>query len=145
MRDRSLACNATSGGIDLASAKRLIFVAPVSERAIRRGFATSVEIWIWIWDRDLGCWRPEAGPLDDLDCFGSAGDAELPVDRRDVRLDRRACEVKPTGDLLQREVCRQEAEEPELAWCEPVVLSSPYPPFEALQPGWKRSPVGISL
>ena len=40
---------------------------------------------------------------------------------------------------------RQESDEPELGRCEPVVLSSPDPPFETRQPGRKRSAIGISL
>ena len=89
--------------------------------------------------------RSEAGLLDDLDSFGSAWDAELVVDRRDVRLDGGACEVEAMGDLLEREMCRQESDEPELGRGEPVVLSCPDPPFETLQAGGKRSGIGVSL
>ena len=117
-----VARNATAGGSIWHRPKRPISAHP-KPRAIRRGFATSVEIWIW--DRDLGLCRSEAGLLDDLDSFGSAWDAELVVDRRDVRLDGGACEVEAMGDLLEREMCRQESDEPELGRCEPVVLSCP--------------------
>ena len=40
---------------------------------------------------------------------------------------------------------RQERDEPELGRCEPVILAWPDPPFETLQPGRKRSGIGISL
>ena len=40
---------------------------------------------------------------------------------------------------------RQETDEPEFGRCELVVLPSPDPLFEALQPGGKRSGVGVAL
>ena len=88
---------------------------------------------------------PEAGLLDDLDGVGSACDAELAVDRCDVCLDGRACEVKAIGDLLEREMGPQQADEPKLGRCESVILSAPDPFFETLQPGRKCSGIGISL
>jgi hypothetical protein len=62
-----------------------------------------------------------------------------------VGLDGRAREVEPPGDLLEREMRRKEAEDPQLGRREPVVLSSPDPPFETLQPGAKHSDIGMSL
>ena len=114
---------------------------PVSQR--RFGIATLVEVWAR--GRDFGFCRSEAGLLDDLDGVGSACDAELAVDRRDVGLDGRTCEVKAIGDVLQREMRPQESDEPELGGCESVVLSSPDPFIETLQPGRKRSGIGIPL
>ena len=40
---------------------------------------------------------------------------------------------------------RQEADQPELGRCELVVLPSPDPLFETLQPGGKRSGIGVAL
>ena len=40
---------------------------------------------------------------------------------------------------------RQETDEPEFGWSELVVLPSPYPLFETLQPGGKRSSVRVAL
>ena len=40
---------------------------------------------------------------------------------------------------------RQEADQPELGRRELVVLPSPDPPLEPLQPGGKRSGVGVAL
>ena len=107
------------------------------------GIATLAELW----NRrgDLRFSRFEAGLLDDLDGVGSARDAELDVDRRDVCLDGGAREVKTIGDILEREMRPQESDEPELGRCESVVLSLPDPRFEALQPGRQRSGIGISL
>ena len=42
-------------------------------------------------------------------------------------------------------MCRQEADQPELGRGEFVVLPSPDPLFETLQPGGKRSGVGVAL
>jgi hypothetical protein len=83
--------------------------------------------------------------LDELDCFGSARDVELVVDRSDVGLDGRGREVEPIGDLLEREMCWKEAEDPQLGRGEPVVLSSPDPRFETPQSVGKRSGFGVSL
>jgi len=107
------------------------------------GFATSVEIWIW--DRHRRCCRAEAVLLDDLDCLGSAWDAELFVDRRDVGLDGRATEVEPIGDLLKRAVYREEAEDPELGRREPgvAVLARSVP--RAPQAVGERSGIGMSV
>ena len=99
-------------------------------RSVRHGFATALQLRILIWDRDRGWCRSEAELLDELDGLGSGWYAELVVDRRDVGLDGRALEVEPIGDLLEREMCRKEAEDPQLGCREPVVLSSPDPLFE---------------
>ena len=114
---------------------------PVSQRR----FDVAKRVELCTWDRDVGFCRFEAGVLDDLDSVGSACDAELAVDRRDVCLDGRAGEVETVGDVLEREMRPQERNEPELGGCESVVLSSLDPRVETLQPGRERSGIGISL
>ena len=117
-------------------------IVPLSARS---DSASRRRVELWTRDRDLDFCRFEAGLFDDLDSVGSACDAELAVDRRDVCLDGRTCEVKTVGDVLEREMRPQESDEPELGRCESVVLSPPDPRFETLQPGRERSGIGISL
>ena len=112
-------------------------------RPERMNFASSVAIRIRAGYHNVP--RSEAELLDDLDCFGSALDAELAVDRRDVGLDGRAREMKAVGDLLKGEVRRQEVDEPELGGGELVVSPEIDSLLETLEPVRQHSGIGIVM